>query len=59
MVMEGDLTQDGEHTTQYIDDALQNCTPETYIMLLTNVTPQNSIKWVCYLDTQEQWRGIT
>ena len=28
--------------TQYIDDVLQNCTPETYIILLTNVTPINS-----------------
>ena len=32
------------HTVQYIDDALQNCTPETYIILLTNVTPINLIK---------------
>ena len=38
MVMEGGLTQCGEHTIQYTDDVLQNCTPETYIILLTNVT---------------------
>ena len=30
--------------TQYIDDVLQNCTLETDIILLTNVTPINSIK---------------
>ena len=44
MVVEGDLTWGGEHTIQYIDDPLQNCTPETYVVLLTNVTPINSIK---------------
>ena len=43
MVMEGDLTWGGEHTIQFIDDVLQNCTPETYIIFLTNVTPINSI----------------
>ena len=36
MVMEGDLTWGGEHTIQYTDDVLYNCTPETYIILLTN-----------------------
>ena len=44
MVIEGDLTWGGEHTIQYTDDVLENCTPETYIILLTNVTPINSIK---------------
>ena len=44
MVIEGNLTWVDEHTIQYIDDALQNYTPETYITLLTNVTPINSIK---------------
>ena len=39
--MEGDVTWDGE----YADDVLQNCAPETYIILLTNVTPINSIKF--------------
>ena len=29
----------GEHTIQFIDNVLQNCRPETYIILLTNVTP--------------------
>ena len=42
--MEGDLTWDGEHTIQYTHDVLQNCTPETYIILLTNVTPIKTIK---------------
>ena len=41
MVMERDLTWGGEHTIQYTDDVLQNCTPETYIIALTNVTPVN------------------
>ena len=42
--MEEDLTWDGEHTIQYTDDVLQNCTSETHIILLTNFTPINSIK---------------
>ena len=29
MVMDGDLTWAGEHTTQCADDVLENCTPET------------------------------
>ena len=44
MVMERNLTQGGEHTMQYTDDVLQNCAPETYIILLSHVTPINSIK---------------
>ena len=32
------------NTIQYTDDVLQNCIPETYIILLTNVTTVNSIK---------------
>ena len=44
MVMEGDLTWSGEHTIQYTDDLLQNCTYETYIISLTNVTSIYSIK---------------
>ena len=43
MVMEGDLTWGGWHTIQYTGDVLQNCTPETYVVLLTNVTAINSI----------------
>ena len=39
MVREGDLTWGGEHTIQYTDIVLQNCVPETYILLLANVTP--------------------
>ena len=42
--MEGDLTWDSKHTIQYTGDVLQNCIPDTYIILLTNVTPINSIK---------------
>ena len=41
--MEGDLTQGGKHTMQYTDDLLQNYIPETYIILLANATPINSI----------------
>ena len=44
MVTEGDLPVDGEHTTQHTDGVLQSCVPETYIILLSNVTPINSIK---------------
>ena len=44
MVMEGDLTWGGEHTIQCIDDVLQHCTPKTYIILVTNVNPINSLK---------------
>ena len=36
--MEGDLTQGGEHTILYTNDVLQKCTPEIYIILLTNIT---------------------
>ena len=31
---------------RYTDDVLQNCTPDAYIMLLTTVTPINSIKFL-------------
>ena len=41
--MEGDLIWGDERTVQYTDNVLQNCTPETYIILLTNVTPINSV----------------
>ena len=34
----------GEHTLQYTDDVLSNCTLVTHIILLTNVTPISSIK---------------
>ena len=36
------LTWGGEHTVQH-RDILQNCTPETYVTLLTLVTPVDSI----------------
>ena len=42
--MEGDWIWSGEYTIQYTDDVLQNCIPETYIILLINVTLINSIK---------------
>ena len=44
MVIEDDLTLGGEHTMQYTDGISQNCILETYILLLTTVTPQNLIK---------------
>lgn len=43
MVTERDQTLGGEHTMQCTDDILQNCTLETYVMLLTNVTTKNLI----------------
>lgn len=43
MVKEGGPTW-GEHTIQYTDAVLQNCTPETYTILLTNVTPVHSVR---------------
>ena len=36
--MEGDLTWGGEHTIQCTNDALWNCAPETYKIMLTIVT---------------------
>ena len=42
---EGDLTLSDEHTIRYIDDVLQNCKLETYVILLTNVIPINSTKF--------------
>ena len=44
MLGEGDLTWGAEHTIQHSGDVLDSCTAETYIILLTNVTPINSIK---------------
>lgn len=41
--MEGDLNLGGEHTIQCTNDILWNFTVETYIILLTNVTPINPI----------------
>ena len=41
--MEGDFTWGDEHTIQCTDDALQNYTPETYIIALTELTPINVI----------------
>ena len=44
MVMEEDLIWGGEHAGQCTDDVLQNRTPDTYTLLITNVSPINSIK---------------
>ena len=44
MVMEGDLTWNGEHTAQCTDDVLWNCAPGTCIILLTIVILINSTK---------------
>ena len=33
----------GKHTIQYTDDVLENCKPETYIILLANFISINSI----------------
>lgn len=38
----------GKHPIQHIDDILQNCTPETYIILLTNVTLKKLNKYSKY-----------
>ena len=45
MVMKDDLTLDGGYTVQRIHHVSQKCTVETYIILLTNVTPINLIKF--------------
>lgn len=44
MVREGDLTLGGDHTIRYTGDVLQNCTPETYLIVFTNAIPKKSIK---------------
>ena len=44
MMMKGDLTWGDEHIIQYADDVLYSGTPKTYIILLTSVTPVNSIE---------------
>ena len=46
MVTEGDSALGGEHTMQYTDDEVQKATFGTYIILLTNVTPINLIKFI-------------
>ena len=50
---EGDLALGGEHTIQYTDDVLQNCTLETCIILPVSATPLNLIK----LKPKEKARG--
>ena len=37
------LDSGGGHTIQYTGGLLQDCMPETYVILLTNVTPINSV----------------
>lgn len=39
MVTEGDLTLGCEHSIKYINEVLLSCALETYIILLTYVTP--------------------
>lgn len=41
MVTEEDQTLGSEQTIKYTEDVLQNCVLETYITVLTNVTPIN------------------
>ena len=43
MVMRGDRTLGGKHTKQHTNDVSQNCTLETCLSLLTDVTPMNLI----------------
>ena len=43
MVMKYDLTLGGGHTMHYSDHVSWNCIPETYIILLTQVTLINLI----------------
>ena len=57
MVMEGDLNLGDEHTIQYTDDVLWNCTSETYIILLTNVTSINSTKFFSKSNQHEKCHG--
>ena len=44
MVTEDGLTLGGDHIVQYTDLVSQKCTLKTYIILLTNVPPINTIK---------------
>ena len=44
MVMRDDLTLSGGHKMQYKDHVSQECILETYVILLTNITPINLIK---------------
>lgn len=44
MMIEGAMTRDSEHTTQYLEDVLPNYTPEVYIVLLINVILINFLK---------------
>ena len=44
MVTEDDVTLGAGHTIQYADHVSQKCTLETYIILLTHVTPIISFK---------------
>ena len=36
-MIKGDTPLSGEHTMQYSDDVLQNCTLETYLILLVSL----------------------
>ena len=53
---EGEQLLGSEHTVQCTDDVLQNCTPETYRMLLTNNIPLYLVeKEVFVLGTGWVW----
>ena len=52
------MTWSGEHTLQYTDDVLQNCTTENYIILLTNSIPTNTNKQTNRLDGKKNgWQS--
>ena len=60
MLMEGDLTWGSEHTIQYTDDVLWNYTSETCIILLiTNVTPINSIKKKNFTSSLDYFESLS
>lgn len=54
MVTEGGLTLDGKHTMKYTHDVSYNCTHETYIILITKVTPINLMK-KCFKKISTLW----
>ena len=52
MMMDRDLTWDGDDTIQRTDDVQQNCAPKTCIILLTSVTPINSDKTLLWKNSK-------
>ena len=51
MVVEGDLTWGGEHTIEYMDDALWKCTPVTYTISLPNINPNKFDKKLVFFNS--------